>query len=104
MNLKLTCRISISDLIKVDSIEKSILNKYVEKSLKLSMIWIEESQKETFIKDFEKGIAFMKKIDNADIDTNIQPLYNVLDYYRPDLYKMNEDEGMKAHKRDFILS
>lgn len=46
----------------------------------------------------------MKKIDQADIDSNIEPLYNVLEFYRPEVFKMNDDEGMKEHKRDFILS
>jgi len=52
------------------------------------MLEVKEDNRAQFMSDFEKGISFMKKIDKVDINQNLEPLHNVLDFYRPGFSKI----------------
>lgn len=77
---------------RVDPINPQILDRYVQRSLKLSMLEVKEEKWPQFYSDFEKGISFMKKIDQVDIKSDLEPLHNVLDFYWPGFSKVRADE------------
>ena len=68
------------------------------------MLEVKEDNRAQFMSDFEKGISFMKKIDKVDINQNLEPLHNVLDFYRPGFSKIWEDVIQNNLKREFTLS
>ena len=65
---------------KVEKIEQSILDKYIKWSLKLSLLKVDDKDLTEFRTDFEKGIAFMKKITDMKVDAKLEPLHNVLEF------------------------
>jgi len=69
---------------KVEKIEQSILDKYIKWSLKLSLLKVDDKDLTEFRTDFEKGIAFMKKITDMKVDAKLEPLHNVLEFYSSD--------------------
>lgn len=89
---------------RVDPINPEVLERYVTRSLKLSMLEVKPEKRPQFYSDFEKGISFMKKIDKVDIKANLEPLHNVLDFYRPGFSKLRADVPQNNLQRDFTLT